>query len=228
MGICTSVQVIIPGASNGLSGQSDISAYHVAIIDLYQQVEGTMGMCYTHLQELSRQNEDENVGPGTAVAASKSKKLRSNPLFQATMAELEDQRSRGFSVHPKMDLLKTLIIQHFAENLADGGVEERTNEETRAMVFVTFREVVDEIVEALNSERPLIRASKFIGQGTDKQGKKGLAQKEQLEVSMSDLNNPFLTEVIPCRSSRNLKLESLTYWLQLLLEKKGWTLAKLI
>jgi ATP-dependent DNA helicase MPH1 len=139
-----------------------------------------MGMCYTYLQELSREKDvDENAGAGKAAAASRSKKLRSDPMFQAIMKELEGQRSQGFSVHPKMDLLKTLVVQHFAQN---EDVEERTNEETRAMVFVTFREAVDEIVEALNFERPLIRASKFIGQGTDKQGKKGLAQKEQLEV----------------------------------------------
>jgi ATP-dependent DNA helicase MPH1 len=150
-----------------------------------------MGMCYTYLQELLREkDEDENAGPGKAAAASRSKKLRSDPSFQAIMRELENQRSRGFSVHPKMDLLKTLVVQHFAESLADDDVEEHTNEETRAMVFVTFREAVDEIVEALNFERPLIRASKFIGQGTDKQGKKGLAQKEQLEVLMVNLNNP--------------------------------------
>ena len=34
----------------------------------------------------------------------------------------------------------------------------------------------------LNEERPLIRATRFIGQGTDKQGKRGFAQKEQLDV----------------------------------------------
>jgi ATP-dependent DNA helicase MPH1 len=146
-------------------------------------VEGTMGMCYTYMQELSREKgDDENAGPGKAASASRSKKLRSDPLFQATMRELETQRSREFSVHPKMDLLKTLVVQHFGENLADENIDERTNEATRAMVFVTFREAVDEIVEALNFERPLIRASRFIGQGTDKQGKRGLAQKEQLEV----------------------------------------------
>jgi ATP-dependent DNA helicase MPH1 len=142
-----------------------------------------MGMCYTYLHDISREQDvDEKPGPGKAAAASRSKKLRSDPMFQSIMKELEDQRSGGFSVHPKMDLLKILVVQHFAESLADEADEQRTSEGTRAMVFVTFREAVDEIVEALNFERPLIRASKFIGQGTDKQGKKGLAQKEQLEV----------------------------------------------
>jgi len=158
-------------------------------------------MCYTYLQELSREKDDGNVGPGKAAAASRSKKLRNDPLFQAMMRELEDQRSRGFSVHPKMDLLKTLVLQHFAENLVDEDVEDHTNKGTRAMVFVTFREAVDEIVGALNSESPLIRASKFIGQGTDKQGKKGLAQKEQLEVSTNNLDNlhPSLNSLLAGR-----------------------------
>jgi ATP-dependent DNA helicase MPH1 len=60
----------------------------------------------------------------------------------------------------------------------DGG----NAQETRAMVFVTNRGCVDEIEEMLNEERPLIRATRFIGQGTDKQGKRGFAQKEQLDV----------------------------------------------
>ena len=55
--------------------------------------------------------------------------------------------------------------------------------ESRAMVFATYRENVGEIVDALNQEHPMIRASRFIGQGIDKQGRKGYAQKEQLEVS---------------------------------------------
>ncbi|EEB92655.1 hypothetical protein MPER_08804 [Moniliophthora perniciosa FA553] len=50
------------------------------------------------------------------------------------------------------------------------------------MVFVTNREAVEEIVQAMDAHRPLLRASRFIGQGTDVRGQKGLAQKEQLEV----------------------------------------------
>ena len=42
----------------------------------------------------------------------------------------------------------------------------------------------EQITEALNSEKPLIRAVPFIGQGVDKQGKKGYGQKEQLEVGV--------------------------------------------
>jgi ATP-dependent DNA helicase MPH1 len=140
-------------------------------------------MCNTYLQGLALEKEDDAEG-GKKKAASKSKKLRDDPLFQVVIKELELQRLHGFSMHPKMERLKALVVQHFAEKLGEDGQE---TEETKVMVFVTFREAVDEIVDALNLEKPLIRANKFIGQGTDKQGKKGLAQKEQLEVRTINL-----------------------------------------
>jgi len=184
-------------------------------------------MCYNYLEEISRENdEDDADGPGKKAAA-KTKKLRSEPMFQAVMREIEMQRNKGFAVHPKMDRLKGLAVQHFAEKLADdsevidtgdGKEGQAEREDTKVMVFVTFRECVDEIVEALNFERPLIRATKFVGQGTDKQGKKGMAQKEQLEVRRGHLRpiRLFADQII-CpsfrlhRLSRNSKQANLTY-----------------
>ncbi|KAJ7107659.1 hypothetical protein C8R43DRAFT_1163829, partial [Mycena crocata] len=139
-------------------------------------IEGTIGMCNTYLQELAREPEED---PKKKKTPSTAKKLRDDPLFKAVTKELELQRLGGFSVHPKLERLKVLVVQHFAEKLGDDGQE---TEQTKVMVFVSFREAVDEVVDALNLEKPLIRANKFIGQGSDKQGKKGLAQKEQLEV----------------------------------------------
>ncbi|KAJ7783523.1 hypothetical protein DFH07DRAFT_726924 [Mycena maculata] len=137
-------------------------------------IEGTIGMCSTYMHELARDKDDDAEGKKKA-----GKKLRDNPLFRPVLKELELQSLRGFPMHPKMERLKALAVQHFANKLDEDGQEA---EETKVMVFVTFREAVDEIVDTLNLEKPLIRANKFIGQGTDKQGKKGLAQKEQLEV----------------------------------------------
>ncbi|KAJ6574861.1 hypothetical protein B0H19DRAFT_1126072 [Mycena capillaripes] len=141
-------------------------------------IEGTIGMCNTYMRDLERDKETDAEG-GKKKTTSKAKKLREDPLFQAVIKELELQRLRGFSLHPKMERMKALVVQHFAEKLGEDGQE---TERTNVMVFVTFREAVDEIVDVLNREQPLIRATKFIGQGTDKQGRKGLAQKEQLEV----------------------------------------------
>ncbi|KAG6866814.1 hypothetical protein C0991_008750 [Blastosporella zonata] len=152
-------------------------------------IEGTLGMCHTYIQELSRKGDEEDASGSGKAAATRKKSLRDEPMFQAVLQELDSQRARGFSIHPKMDCLKTLIIEHFAQQLPDENG--RVCDETRAMVFVTFREAVDEIVDALNFERPLIRAHRFIGQGTDKQGKKGLAQKEQLDVIQRFKNGEF-------------------------------------
>lgn len=126
-------------------------------------------MCYSCLSEINK--EPEPV-PGKKQQA--GNKLRANPLFKAVMQELEAQRARGFSAHPKMERLKALILQHFGDGHAA--------DDTRAIVFVTFREAVDEIVAELNREHPLIRASRFVGQANTKSGNKGFAQSEQLEV----------------------------------------------
>jgi ATP-dependent DNA helicase MPH1 len=161
-------------------------------------------MCYTYLQEIA----DDSVG-GDEKKIAKAARLKADPTFQALMKELETQHSRGFSAHPKMDMLKGLVLQHFGERMG----EAEDADATRVMVFVTFRAAVEEIVEVLNTEQPLIRATKFIGQGTDKQGKKGFAQKEQLDVSLclflgshsaSDNGQKW------CRSSEGSRLASLT------------------
>jgi ATP-dependent DNA helicase MPH1 len=113
--------------------------------------------------------------------------LKKDPAFQALLDELELQKSRGFAIHPKLEKLKTLVVHHFGQRLHNGvasNADEHAGEDTRAMVFVTFREAVDEIVNFLNQESPLLRATKFIGQGIDRKGNKGLAQREQLDVSL--------------------------------------------
>ncbi|KAF7339856.1 ATP-dependent DNA helicase mph1 [Mycena venus] len=142
-------------------------------------IEGTIGMCNTYMRDLERDKETDDAEGGKKKTASKAKKFKEDPQFQAVIKELEAQRLRGFAMHPKMEKLKALVVEHFAQKLGDDGQE---TEQTRVMVFSTFREAVDEIVDALNTQKPLIRANRFIGQGTDKQGRKGLAQKEQLEL----------------------------------------------
>ncbi len=132
-------------------------------------------MCFSALTE-------EAEGSGS----DKPSGLNKDPAFQALMDELRLQKSRGFAVHPKLEKVKTLVVNHFGQRLHnDGGSNagEHSDEGTRAMVFVTFRDAVDEIVAFLNQESPLLRATKFIGQGIDRKGNKGLAQREQLDVS---------------------------------------------
>ena len=121
--------------------------------------------------------------------------LNKDPAFQALIEELRLQKSRGFAIHPKLEKLKTLVVQHFGQRLRDDGgsnADERSNDDTRAIVFVTFREAVDEIVGFLNQESPLLRATKFIGQGIDRKGNKGLAQREQLDVSSHSRSSHYV------------------------------------
>ena len=87
-----------------------------------------------------------------------------------------------------MDKMKTLLIEHFAQKqfdkedaTANGGAPNAADD-SRVMLFVSYRQCIDEVMEVLKHEQPLIRAVPFIGQGIDKNGKKGYGQKEQLEV----------------------------------------------
>ena len=151
-------------------------------------------MCYTCLKEVADGGVSEETGK-TKSSKTAQGQLRTDATFQILMKEIEGMRNRagGFGPHPKMETLKMLLIQHFAVRMEDAGGDDAAGgagegreggQETRAMVFVTNRGCVDELVEWLNAEGPLLRATKFIGQGTDKQGKKGFAQKEQLDVGI--------------------------------------------
>lgn len=133
------------------------------------------------------------------------------------MQELELQKAVGFALHPKMEELLNILVQCF------GQLEE--GDETRVMVFSSYRAVVDRIVEELSKHEPLLRATRFIGQGTDKQGNKGLAQKEQQEVSVIISTIKFLYLKGP-RSFKNSSPEFITFLLPLRLGRKALTLGK--
>lgn len=144
-------------------------------------------MLYTCLKDLIKQEEGDKDSNGKNGGGAK---ITQDPKFKAILAKLQDQQNRGLTIHPKMEKTKMLLIQHFVKIMAvKEEAEERDDteaandvESTRVMVFVSFRECVDEVVELLNQENHMIRAVKFVGQGTDKRGQKGYAQKEQLEV----------------------------------------------
>ena len=148
------------------------------------KLTGSIGACYETLKEASRDKDDDG---GDGKKDKKGKNLRDDPHFKTLMLELETQRSRGFSTHPKVEKLKQLLIQHFGSKLGDE-TEDGSVDDTRVIVFSSYRTVVDEIVEELSRDRPLIRPTRFIGQGADKQGNRGLQQKEQLEVSSRSVN----------------------------------------
>ena len=135
-------------------------------------------------------NLDTPVPEKPSSSKVKPKKPQKDPKLLEILQELDTMKvqSGGFPIHPKMDKMKTLLVEHFAQKrfdkddaVANGGGEDLSGD-SRVMIFVSFRQGVEEVVSFLNDDRPLIRAVPFIGQGIDKQGKKGYGQKEQLEV----------------------------------------------
>ncbi|KAJ6448660.1 P-loop containing nucleoside triphosphate hydrolase protein [Mycena vitilis] len=137
-------------------------------------IQGTIGMCNTVIHALKRDADNEGN-------FSNRRQLRDDPLFKEVITELEVQGREGFSMHPKMKCMKALVLQHFAQ-------QHRKNEPTNVMVFVAFREAVDqiaaveEIVHVLSSERPRIRPHQFVGQGTSDSGGTGPAETEQMAI----------------------------------------------
>jgi hypothetical protein len=140
---------------------------------IYFQIEGSIELCYTSLKELAT-GVNEATGKQTATK-SQADRFGKDPKLQAILTEMEKQMARpgGFSMHPKMDKLKTLLIEHFAQKGLDNDSNAAgdLDSDSRVMVFTSFRQTVDLIVEMLAKEKPLIRAVPFIGQGTDKNGK---------------------------------------------------------
>lgn len=116
------------------------------------------------------------------LQAGAPKTLVSNPQFRQILDEVGRlQSSPGYVGHPKMHQLRDMCIKHFNDH--EHAVDQYGEPvDTRVMVFCNFRAVVEELVDCLNQQRPLIKATPFVGQSTAK-GTRGMSQKEQLEVS---------------------------------------------
>ncbi|PPQ67019.1 hypothetical protein CVT24_011313 [Panaeolus cyanescens] len=136
---------------------------------------GSIGVCYTYMKTQIGSNVDDGK---------KKNKIQNDKDFKNIMNELELQKENGFAAHPKIEKLKNILIQHFGSRMADEGEggEAGEKDETRVMVFSSYRNVVEELVVELKKEEPLIRPARFIGQGVDTLGNKGLPQKEQLDT----------------------------------------------
>jgi len=121
----------------------------------------------------------------------------------------------GISGHPKMDTLKQLLEAHFEESLQNG-------RETKAIVFVNFRQVVEEVTDFLNLNKG-IKATKFIGQGSDNKGARGFTQKEQQSVSISLYLCKQITHMRLCvRSWHSSETANTMSWLLLPSAKRAW------
>jgi ATP-dependent DNA helicase MPH1 len=151
------------------------------------QLEATTGMAYSYFKEISEKDTDDQARKNQQT---QSKRLRENIMFKKTLEAFESHRSTitgTFLAHPKMEKATDILVKYYGQRLPENEHDESEENwgRSKVMVFVTHREAVDEIVDALNSHQPMLRASKFVGQGIGKYGKKGQTQKEQLEVLTS-------------------------------------------
>jgi ATP-dependent DNA helicase MPH1 len=154
-------------------------------------MEFSVGMAYNSLLDLAQGGKK---GTKKEPAKPTQSKISKDPNYIAIIKEIERQRNDkgSFPTHPKMEKLRMLAIQHFAgaeldeEDKANPGSKPAVST-TKMIVFCTYRNCVDEIVDMLNDQQPMIRAHRFIGQGTDKRGGKGVTQKAQIGVSRRGL-----------------------------------------
>jgi hypothetical protein len=70
---------------------------------------------------------------------------------------LEGMLERG-AVHPKMEKLQDILVQHFTALQADAALPGSTTGGSRVIIFTTLRESVNSIVALLKRKAPLISA----------------------------------------------------------------------
>jgi ERCC4-related helicase len=135
---------------------------------------GAMARCISKLLEQSVDSFYEELQGLRKSAKGKAVEVINHRDFASIYRDTEDMiNGQGFAGHPKMVRLAELVQEHFEQAKKDGCLET-----TRIMVFCTYRQVVDEIVQRLNAFDG-VRATRLVGQGTDTKGKKGLGQKQQ-------------------------------------------------
>ena len=83
--------------------------------------------------------------------------------------------------HPKLKKLEEIVVNHF-KRFSETASSSKSLIETRVMIFSQYRESVKEIADLLSRNSPLIRVMSFVGHASSSKNKKGLSQKEQLEV----------------------------------------------
>ena len=100
--------------------------------------------------------------------------------------------------HPKMDKLLEVVKDHFVKFAKECM-------ETRVIIFSQYRDCVTELVACLAGLKPTVRPMPFIGQA-GAGGKKGLTQKEQIEVVKRFKDGGYNTLVATCVGEEGLDI----------------------
>lgn len=117
--------------------------------------------------------------------------------FRELMERIDEvRRDPNVATHPKMEFLIGAVLSHLSD------CKER-NEETRIIVFSSFRDSADDIVKELNKHSPIVKANIFVGQA-DAKGSSGMTQKIQLEAR-APISFESSVNSNPSRPSRSSK-----------------------
>ncbi|KAL5249553.1 hypothetical protein ACHWQZ_G018427 [Mnemiopsis leidyi] len=133
-------------------------------------------------------------------ASTKSKLLRDQD-FLSLVDKLQRWRNNGkayelnnvpFVDHPKLSKLLEILTKHFTN----------CDDQTRAMVFSSYRDSVHDLVKRINSHNNQLRSTPFIGQS----GAQGLKQKKQLETVVEFKKGTFNVLVATCVGEEGLDI----------------------
>lgn len=133
-------------------------------------------MCKRSLTGVSSEEANSIQTQSPSKAGSSKKKSPPKALqekLKKVLQLLEPLCAPNHKPHPKQDVLKSIALAHFSAS---------TGSSSKMIIFASYRKYVEEIVDHLNLESPLLRASPFIGQASTEDGIKGMRQKEQKEV----------------------------------------------
>lgn len=115
-----------------------------------------------------------------------------------------DKDKKFFYSHPKLKKLEEVVLEHFKSwNIRN--TSEKKCDETRVMIFSSFRDSVQEIAEMLLQHQPVIRVMTFVGHASGK-SMKGFTQKEQLEVVKQFRSGGYNTLVSTCVGEEGLDI----------------------
>ncbi|XP_011739981.2 Fanconi anemia group M protein isoform X5 [Macaca nemestrina] len=112
---------------------------------------------------------------------------RSTSADSVSAIQQGDKNKKFVYSHPKLKKLEEVVIEHFKSWNAEN-TSEKKRDETRVMIFSSFRDSVQEIAEMLSQHQPIIRVMTFVGHASGK-STKGFTQKEQLEIYNQSQSN---------------------------------------